>query len=123
MKFRVTRHVNQLKKLKDFYIDLLGCCEIARFDDNENYSGIIFGDESGCWELEFTVSDVPVTRVCDEDDLIVLYIDDESKYNKIMERCAKAKIIEFAPRNPYWEGKSKLLKDPEGNRILIVKPV
>jgi hypothetical protein len=30
--------------------------------------------------------------------------------------------MEFAPRNPYWEEHGRLYKDPDGNRVVIVKP-
>lgn len=121
MKLRITRHVNDLKEMKGFYVDLLGLKVINSFKDHNHYDGLILGDKEGCWELEFTTSEEPSNHLSSEDDLIVLYIDEEKKYNEIIRKFNELRIIEFAPRNPFWEQNGKLYKDPEGNRVLIVK--
>jgi catechol 2,3-dioxygenase-like lactoylglutathione lyase family enzyme len=122
MKMRIAHHTTNLKGMVAFYVDLLGLKLKATFTSENGYEGVVFCDESETWEIEFTTShDLP--KCCsDEDDLIVLYFERIEVYNRIIERLNQFRHLEFAPRNPYWEARGKLFKDPDGNRIVVIKP-
>jgi len=122
MKMRFARHVKNLKKMEHFYVTHLGLSVIGSFKDHNGYDGIILSSEGDQWQIEFTTSANRPHHSYDEDDLLVLYFDTPEKYEAVIERLDAARVIEFAPLNPYWEERGKLYKDPEGFRVVLVNP-
>jgi len=122
MKMRFARHAQNLKKMQHFYVTLLGLSVISSFKNHNGYNGVILGCDGGQWQIELTSSENVPNHLYDEDDLLVLYFDSLKKYEEAIERLNHARIIEFAPLNPFWEENGKLYKDPEGFRVVLVKP-
>ncbi|GAU78706.1 VOC family protein [Fusibacter sp. 3D3] len=120
MNLRFARHAKELEPLMHFYCDLLGLKVISEFKDHNDYTGIIVGCNQCNWEMEFTKSSELPKHVVDEDDLIILKYEDEIKYNSTLERLTKEKYLEFAPKNPFWEERGKLFRDPEGYGVVIL---
>ena len=122
MKMRFARHAQNLKKMQHFYVTLLGLSVVGSFKNHNGYDGIILGCDGGSWQIELTTSDDKPFHSYDEDDLLVLYFDSLKQYEDTIERLNNERVIEFAPLNPFWEENGKLYKDPEGFRIVLVKP-
>ncbi|MBS7527393.1 VOC family protein [Fusibacter paucivorans] len=123
MRMRIAHHTMNLDGMVTFYVDLLGLRLKSVFKSETGYEGVIFCDDSDTWEIEFTTSEDLPKCCSDEDDLIILYFDSMAVYNSTIERVSQLRHLEFAPRNPYWEERGRLFKDPDGNRVVIVKPV
>ena len=56
MTFRFARHTNDLKKIEDFYVDILGIELLGGFEKHNNYDGIFIGKSGLDWHFEFTQS-------------------------------------------------------------------
>jgi catechol 2,3-dioxygenase-like lactoylglutathione lyase family enzyme len=122
MKFRLARHTNFLEPIVHFYTQILGLMLKGNFEKHAGYDGVFIGPENADWELEFTVSwEQPLHRP-DEDDLIVLYPNKLSDFEKIRERLEFANIKQSRPKNPYWQLNGILVLDPDGYGVIIVKP-
>lgn len=119
MELRMVRHTSDLNHIKDFYEAILGFRLEIAFKTKGGYMGVIMRHGHSDWCLEFIVSQYVPVHTTDEDDLIVLYYDSQSEYNKIIETFNHYRIREFAPLNPYWEDRGKLYKDPDGFRVMI----
>lgn len=120
MIFRYARHTNDLKKLVDFYTEILGLELLGSFQNHENYSGAFLGKEGFDWHLEFTVSDEKVNHQFDEDDVMVFYVESKSELALILDNIEQHKIEIITPKNPYWKGKATMIKDPDGYRIALL---
>ena len=73
MKFRVARHTNDLEKIEQFYITVIGLKKLGEFKNHNNYNGIFLGIEGADWHLEFTTSLEKANHTFDEDDIFVFY--------------------------------------------------
>ncbi len=120
MKLRVARHVKKLEPMLYFYCDLLGFELDRTFENHSGYSGVILNYGSN-WEIEFTVGDTKPEHRADEDDLLVVYFEDDSVYREVVERFRREKYLEFAPKNPFWESNGKLFRDPEGFGVVVTR--
>ena len=89
MTLRVARHTNDLKKIEDFYINILGFQKLGGFQKHNNYDGIFIGKPDLDWHFEFTQSQTKANHIFDEDDIIVLYPDTIAKYNSLLENLLK----------------------------------
>ena len=121
MKIIKSRHVNQLEPIIYFYCELIGFSVIEAYKDRFNYDGVIIGEDDSDWTMEFTVSNEKPNRVIEEDDLMIIFIEDSARYNQIIEKLRNEKTLEFAPKNPHWEEKGRLFRDPEGYGVLLVR--
>lgn len=119
MTLRVARHSMDLKKIKTFYISILGLDQLGFFKSHESYDGIFIGKEGQDWHLEFTISDHPPIHYPDEDDLLVFYIDTKAEYLEILSRFEIAGIKKEIAKNPYWNKNGVLFKDPDGFGIVL----
>lgn len=123
MKFRSARHTNNLAPLVAFYRDALGLEVLGKFDSHDGYDGVFLGIPGADWHLEFTVSDEAVKHKPDEDDLLVFYPASAEEYERIIRRFSENNIPALEPKNPYWKANGITYADPDGYRIVIVKPV
>jgi len=119
MTLRVARHTNDLKKIEDFYINILGFQKLGGFQKHNNYDGIFIGKPDLDWHFEFTQSQTKTNHIFDEDDIIVLYPDTITKYNSLLENLLKNNIKKITAMNPYWNENGQMFLDPDGYRIVI----
>ncbi len=119
MKLRVARHTNNLKKIKSFYINILGFELLGGFENHNNYDGTFIGKPNLDWHLEFTSSDEIAIFNFGEEDYLVFYPDNNSQYNAILENISKNKIELINSKNPFWNENGKIIHDPDGFGIII----
>ena len=119
MTLRVARHTNDLKKIENFYINILGFERLGGFQNHNNYDGVFIGKSDSDWHFEFTQSGTEANHKFDEDDLIVLYPDTIIKYNKLLESLLENNIKKITAINPYWNENGQMFLDPDGYRIVI----
>jgi catechol 2,3-dioxygenase-like lactoylglutathione lyase family enzyme len=119
MFLRFARHTNNLKKIEDFYVDILGFELLGGFEKHNNYDGIFIGKSGLDWHFEFTQSDEKANHSFDEDDIIVLYPKTISNYNDLIHKLEHSNISTIEPVNPYWRENGKMIQDPDGYRIVI----
>ncbi|MCR4029336.1 MULTISPECIES: VOC family protein [Flavobacterium] len=119
MFLRVARHTNNLRKIEDFYVDILGFELLGGFEKHNNYDGIFIGKSGLDWHFEFTQSDQKANHSFDEDDIIVLYPKTISNYNDLIHKLEHSNISTIEPVNPYWKENGKMIQDPDGYRIVI----
>ncbi|WP_343694130.1 VOC family protein [Flavobacterium sp.] len=119
MFLRVARHTNDLKKIEDFYVDILGFELLGNFQNHNNYDGIFIGKSGLDWHFEFTKSNVEAKHSFDEDDVIVLYPKTISDYDTLINKLIHNKIETITAANPFWNENGKMIQDPDGYRIVI----
>ncbi|PXY47250.1 VOC family protein [Flavobacterium hydrophilum] len=119
MILRVARHTNDLKKIEDFYINILAFERLGGFQNHNNYDGVFIGKPDSDWHFEFTQSETEANHKFDEDDIIVLYPDTIKKYNTVLESLLENNIPEITAKNPYWNENGQMFLDPDGYHIVI----
>lgn len=123
MIFRFARHTNNLDQIKSFYIDVLGFELLGGFQNHNGYDGIFIGKSVENWHLEFTKSEEIVYFDFKEEDILVFYPNSKIEYDLIMNKIESAKIEFIKAKNPFWNdleaSGSKMIKDPDGYRIII----
>ncbi|MWB96876.1 VOC family protein [Flavobacterium sp. GA093] len=119
MFLRVARHTNNLDKIEDFYVDILGFERLGGFENHNNYDGAFIGKSGLDWHFEFTQSEAKAIHSFDEDDITVLYPKNISDYNQLIERIINNNISFITAINPYWNENGKMIQDPDGYRIVI----
>jgi len=119
MFLRVARHTNNLEKIEDFYVNILGFERLCGFQNHNNYDGVFIGKTGLDWHFEFTQSETKADHKFDEDDIIVLYPDTIRKYNMLLESLLENDIPGITAINPYWNENGQMFQDPDGYRIVI----
>ena len=116
MTFRYARHTNNLEKLKDFYILVLGLDLLGKFENHNDYNGIFLGKENENWHLEFTQTYEIVHHSFNEDDILVFYPNSKNDYEEILGKIRNSNTNFIKPKNPYWNENGKMILDPDGFR-------
>ena len=119
MKLRVSRHTNNLEKIKSFYNNIFGFELLGSFVNHNNYDGIFIGKSKLDWHLEFTKSNEIVNFNFGDEDYLVFYPENKSEYDKILENISKNNIEFISPKNPFWNENGKVILDPDGFGIII----
>ncbi|WP_343617627.1 VOC family protein [Flavobacterium sp.] len=119
MFLRVARHTNDLDKIEDFYVNILGFERLGDFQNHNNYDGIFIGKSGLDWHFEFTKSNKEARHTFDEDDVIVLYPKSISDYNELINKIIHKSISTITAANPFWNENGKMIQDPDGYRIVI----
>ena len=119
MFLRVARHTNNLEKIEDFYVNILGFERLDGFQNHNNYDGVFIGKTGLDWHFEFTQSETKADHKFDEDDIIVLYPDTIRKYNMLLESLLENDIPRITAINPYWNENGQMFQDPDGYRIVV----
>ena len=119
MFLRVSRHTNDLKKIEDFYVNILGFELLGGFDNHNNYDGIFIGKSGLDWHFEFTQSNTKAKHSFDEDDITVLYPKSILDYNELIKKISHQNIETIAAVNPFWNENGTMIQDPDGYRIII----
>ncbi|RTY88739.1 VOC family protein [Flavobacterium sp. RSP15] len=119
MNLRIARHTDDLEKIEDFYVNILGFERLGGFQNHNNYNGIFIGKPKLDWHFEFTQSDAKADHTFDQDDVTVLYSKTISEYNQFINRLLDNNISIITSKNPYWNKNGKMFLDPDGFRIVV----
>lgn len=119
MILRVARHTNDLNKIEDFYVNILGFERLGGFQNHNNYDGIFIGRSGLDWHFEFTQSEAKANHTFDEDDAIVLYPKTILDYNELINKLLSNNISTITAINPFWNENGKMFQDPDGYRIVV----
>jgi len=119
MTIRFARHTNDLNAIKSFYIMVLGFELLGDFENHDNYNGVFLGFPNADWHLEFTTSDEKADHHFDEDDILVLYPESQTRYDSLLEKLAANNIALVPSKNPYWNENGRMFLDPDGYRIVL----
>lgn len=119
MFLRVARHTNDLQRIENFYVDILGFERLGGFQNHQNYDGVFIGKSGLDWHFEFTQSESKAKHTFDEEDVIVLYPKTISDYNELENKLVRNNISIITAINPYWNQNGKMFQDPDGYRIVI----
>jgi catechol 2,3-dioxygenase-like lactoylglutathione lyase family enzyme len=119
MNLRIARHTNNLEKIEDFYVNILGFERLGGFQNHNNYDGVFIGELGLDWHFEFTQSEAKANHTFDEDDVIVLYPKTILEYDNLIKSILGNNISIITSKNPYWNENGKMFLDPDGFRIII----
>ena len=119
MILRVATHTNNLKRIENFYINILGFERLGGFKKHNNYDGVFIGKSGLDWHFEFTQSETEANHTFDEDDVMVLYPSTMKEYNTLLSRFYDNDIAQIKAINPYWNENGKMFQDPDGYRIVV----
>ncbi|WP_026729842.1 VOC family protein [Flavobacterium denitrificans] len=119
MFLRVARHTDDLKKIEDFYVNVLGFELLGEFQNHNNYNGIFIGKSGLDWHFEFTQSTTKAKHIFDDDDVIVLYPKSIVDYNELIHKFESLNVSTITAANPFWNVNGKMIQDPDGYRIVI----
>ncbi|WP_348812461.1 VOC family protein [Flavobacterium maritimum] len=123
MVLRVARHTDNLQKIENFYINILGFERLGGFQNHNNYDGIFIGKPNLDWHFEFTKSNEKANHYFDEDDILVLYPETILEYENLLNKISANHVSLVISKNPYWNNPQvsggKMFLDPDGFRIII----
>ncbi len=119
MNLRIARHTNNLEKIEDFYVNILGFEPLGGFQNHATYDGVFIGKLGLDWHFEFTQSEAKANHTFDEDDVTVLYPKTILEYNNLVKSILENNISIITSKNPYWNENGKMFLDPDGFRIII----
>lgn len=98
----------------------LGLTRLGGFADHDGFSGVMLGDESLSWHLEFTFCHHhPVEPATTAEDLLVLYLPDEEQWQRRCSALVRAGFEEVAPLNPYWAKSGATFQDRDRYRVVV----
>ena len=119
MNLRIARHTDDLEKIEEFYVNILGFERLGGFQNHNNYDGVFIGKPKLDWHFEFTQSNAKTNHTFDEDDVTVLYPKTILEYNILTTNLIANNISIITAKNPYWNENGKMFLDPDGFRIVI----
>ncbi|WP_337965695.1 VOC family protein [uncultured Flavobacterium sp.] len=119
MFLRVARHTDDLERIVNFYVDILGFELLGDFQNHNNYDGIFVGKSGLDWHFEFTKSHEKANHTFDQDDVIVLYPKSIIDYDVLVSNLLHNNISIVTASNPFWNENGKMFLDPDGYRIVI----
>jgi catechol 2,3-dioxygenase-like lactoylglutathione lyase family enzyme len=119
MYLRVARHTNNLEKIEDFYVNILGFQLLGVFQNHHKHDGLFIGKVGLDWHFEFTKSDKAGHQVFDQDDVIVLYPKTILDYNELVDRLEHHHISSITGPHNFWNESGKMFLDPDGYRIVL----
>jgi hypothetical protein len=117
---RIARPTDRLKEVVRFYHDGLGLPIIGSFSGHAGYSGVMLGLPGSTFHLEFTQFDGGSPgQAPSRDNLLVLYIPQRAERERLASQLHALGYPQVAPENPYWEGRSVTIADPDGWRVVL----
>ena len=119
MNLRIARHTDDLEKVEEFYVNILGFERLGGFQNHATYNGVFIGKLGLDWHFEFTQSEAKADHTFDEDDVTVLYPKTTLEYKNLIKSILGNNISIITSKNPYWNENGKMFLDPDGFRIVI----
>ena|SRR5437764_7175642 len=117
---RIARPVSDLARSVEMYCQGLGLTILGGFKDHDGFDGAMLGYPRSGYHLEFThchahrVGPAPTAE-----DLLVLYIADESVWQAACDNMLAAGFKQVASFNPYWDVRGRTYEDPDGYRTVL----
>lgn len=116
----MARPTDNLEEIVRFYREGLGLLELCSFKGHDGYEGVMLGLPGRTYHLEFTRhengSPCPAPT---KDNLLVLYLAVQEAVDRVVQSLAGLGYESVAPENRYWEGKSVIVEDPDGWRVVL----
>jgi len=98
----------------------LGLRLLGRFEDHEGFDGVMLGDESMPYHLEFTHQrGHTVGRAPTRDHLLVFYLPDPDEWRARCEAMLAAGFEPVRSLNPYWDRDGRTFEDLDGYRVVL----
>ncbi|WP_428233026.1 VOC family protein [Flavobacterium sp.] len=119
MFLRVARHTDDLVRISNFYVNILGFEFLGDFQNHNNYEGVFIGKSGLDWHFEFTKSEEKANHTFDKDDVIVLYPKSILDYDELINKLMYNNISMITSNNPFWNENGKMFLDPDGYRIVL----
>ena len=120
LRVRWARPTDRLEEVVAFYRDGLGLQELGRFEGHSGYDGVMLGLPGSAYHLEFTShADGSPCRAPSVDNLLVFYLESEQAAELVAGRLADRGYRDVEPENPYWDGRSITIPDPDGWRVVL----
>ena len=120
MHLRIARPVSDLARSTEMYCRGLGLTILGSFKNHEGFDGAMLGDPGSSYHFEFTHCPAhPVTPAPTPEDLVVLYIPDESEWRSSCRNMLAAGFKQVASFNPYWDTRGRTYEDPDGYRTVL----
>jgi uncharacterized glyoxalase superfamily protein PhnB len=120
---RIARPTRSLRELKKFYCEGIGLEVINSFEGHAGYSGIMLGLPASDYHLEFTEHEAAEDASFpppSADNLLVLYIPERARVERITARLAALGYAAIAPENPYWSERGTTITDPDGWHVVLM---
>ena len=120
MRVRFARPTDRLEEVVRFYREGLGLPQLGRFEAHAGYDGVLLGLPRSDYHLEFTShADGSPCPAPSADNLLVLYVESEQAAEIVAARLADLGFPDVEPENPYWDGRSITIADPDGCRVVL----
>lgn len=117
---RIARPTDDIDKLLPFYRDGLGFEVLGSFTDHEGFDGIMLGNKSAGYHLEFTRKrGHAVGRAPTRDNLLAFYLPDGDSYAEAVARMEGRGFAAVTSFNPYWDRCGRTYEDPDGYRVVL----
>jgi catechol 2,3-dioxygenase-like lactoylglutathione lyase family enzyme len=120
LRVRWARPTDRLEEVVAFYTDGLGLQELGRFEGHAGYDGVLVGLPGSDYHLEFTShADGSPGPAPSEDSLLVLYLESKREAELVAAHLEALGYPGVEPENPYWDGRSITIADPDGWRVVL----
>ena len=117
---RIARPTDDLEALLSFYRDGLGLSLLARFEDHDNFDGVMLGAPDAAYHFEFTrARGHKAGRAPTPDNLLVFYLPDAAEWRSAVDRMTGAGFAPVPSFNPYWDRAGVTFEDPDGYRVVL----
>jgi catechol 2,3-dioxygenase-like lactoylglutathione lyase family enzyme len=117
---RIARPVSNLARSTEMYCRGLGLTILGSFRDHDGFDGAMLGDPKSGYHFEFThCHGRPVAPTPTAEDLVVLYIPEESEWQASCSNMLAAGFKPVASFNPYWDARGRTFEDPDGYRTVL----
>ena len=120
LRVRWARPTDRLDEVVAFYSEGLGLQELGRFQGHAGYDGVLLGLPGSDYHLEFTShADGSPGPAPSTDNLLVLYLESKREAELVAARLDALGHPAVEPENPYWDGRSITIADPDGWRVVL----
>jgi catechol 2,3-dioxygenase-like lactoylglutathione lyase family enzyme len=117
---RIARPTTSLPPLIIFYTTALGLTILSSFTNHSGFDGVMLGNPSYSWHLEFTHQHgVTVDRAPSKEHLLVFYVKEKEEWEKAVKKVEDAGGVRVKSENPYWDVNGATFEDPDGYRIVV----
>ncbi|MGH7053116.1 MAG: VOC family protein [Stellaceae bacterium] len=117
---RVARPTDNLDAVVRFYRDGLGLTVLYRFENHEDFDGVMLGQKGAPYHLEFTrAHGHSAGRAPTLDNLLVFYLPDREEWEAAVRSMQNAGFQSVIAFNPYWDRTGATFEDPDGYRIVL----
>lgn len=117
---RVARPTNNLKRIREMYVNGLECEVLGEFVDHQGFDGVILGHPNSPYHIEFTSKKGHIADTAsDPDHLLVFYIPDREEWERRCVRMRSAGFVEVPSFNPYWDVSGVTFRDVDGYRVVL----